>query len=207
MAARAAPRMANPFGRCKTTMRTRRNHDAARSGDGRTRGLGRGRLVRLTRLMLVALVAGVAGARGQTPPEPATGPALSGLELRARIAGNTLHRQGTTLGIGWDWAAYYRPDGRMVARAWWAFGDIEGRGTWRIDDGRWCQFWETVDWSEGGENCYRIYPAGARLYWEHRYGPHTDDWTFAVREGNPFGLGMGDARKDGPPRPDARPRR
>lgn len=133
-------------------------------------------------------------------PQPATGPALSAEGLRGRIVGNTMHRSGTNLGVGWDWAGHYRPDGTMLGRAWWGFGDIDAHGNWRIEGADGCQFWENVDWSEGGWNCYRVYPAGGALFWDHRRGPHVEDWLFDVRPGNAFGLAREEANdgRDGP---------
>lgn len=121
-------------------------------------------------------------------------------ELVATIAGNTLFREGSTLGISWRWAGYYLPERRMVARAWWALGSTEGHGSWRIgEDNQWCQFWHDTDWSKGGENCYRISREGDRLCWNHRSGPHKDDWVFRLLSGDPYDLasraGKGEKRR------------
>jgi len=145
-------------------------------------------------VLLLALWLGAGAAAGQSRPEQATGPALSSAELEETIVGNTLHRTGETLGVEWHWAGHYLPEVRMVGRAWWGFGDIDAHGTWSIDDGLWGQFWENVDWSDGGRNCYRVYPVGERLYWAHRRGPHDEDWLFAVRPGNAFDLEVDRAR-------------
>ncbi len=161
------------------------------AGRARDRPGARRVLRRAAGLLLLALLAagGPGPAGGQGRPGPATGPALSGPELAGHIPGSTLYRRGRRFGVGWQWAGHVRADGTRVGRAWWGFGDMAGHGTWRATaDGRWCQLWHGVGWSEGGENCYRIYPAGEDLFWRHVSGPHEESFRFEMRPGNPFGL-------------------
>jgi hypothetical protein len=113
---------------------------------------------------------------------------LPAAELGEAIVGHTMYDTGRRFGIRWHWAGYYRPDGRAFARAWWGFGEITARGSWTIDDDRWCQFWEDVDWSGGGRNCYRVRRTGDGLRWRHVEGPHAEDHRFERRRGDPFGL-------------------
>jgi hypothetical protein len=118
---------------------------------------------------------------------PAGAP-LAPAELRATLVGHTLYDSGRRLGIRWHWAGFYRPDGRAFARAWWGFGEVTARGRWAIDDGRWCQFWEDVDWSRGGRNCYRVHRTVEGFHWRHVAGPHAEDHRFERRRGDPFDL-------------------
>ncbi len=154
-----------------------------RDGAAGVRGVRRAAAALVAAAGLLAAVDAAA-----TPPPTAGGPALTAAELRTTIVGNTMYREGRRFGIRWHWAGHYRADGTAVARAWWGFGAIAARGRWRIRDGLWCQFWEDVDWSRGGRNCYRVFPAGDDLRWRHVRGPHPKDWRFAVRPGNAFAL-------------------
>jgi len=137
--------------------------------------------------VVAAAMLAAAGAFAQSP-ETSRGSPLSAAELRAEIAGATMHRSGRRFGIRWQWAGYYRGDGRAFARAWWGFGEITATGWWSIEDDLWCQFWENVDWSEGGRNCYRVVAAGEEFFWRHRRGPHREDWRFTRRPGDAFDL-------------------
>jgi hypothetical protein len=144
------------------------------------------------RRYLLAVAVAVAVVAGACLPAAAlarpVGAPLAATELRAAIVGHTLHDSGRRLGVRWHWAGYYRADGRAFARAWWGFGEITATGWWRIDDGRWCQFWEDVDWSRGGRNCYRVHRTADGLRWRHVAGPHAEDHRFERRRGDAFGL-------------------
>jgi hypothetical protein len=137
------------------------------------------------RALLVAVPTWVVASMVRAQPN---GEPLTAEELLAAIVGHTMYRSGRRFGIRWHWAGYYRPDGRAFARAWWGFGEIKARGTWTLDDDRWCQFWEDVDWSKGARNCFRIHRTADGLHWRHVEGPHAEDQRFERRPGDAFAL-------------------
>jgi len=133
--------------------------------------------------LVAGLVLAASAARGEVP-----GAALTAAQLREAVVGHTMYGTGRRFGIRWHWAGFYRADGRAFARVWWGFGEITATGWWRIDDGRWCQFWEEVDWSRGGRNCYRVERTADGVLWRHVEGPHSADHRFERRPGDAFDL-------------------
>ena len=93
---------------------------------------------------------------------------LSGEEIRALIAGNTVTG---SMSSGQDYAEFYAEDGTIHGDGY--------TGSWSIDDHAMC-----FDYGEGG-TCYRVAADGKSITWILE---GEVDGTGVVREGNPMGM-------------------
>lgn len=112
---------------------------------------------------------------------------LSGKEIRQVLTGNTLYETGITDGTKWEFAAYIMEGGKARGRAWWAGGDQEGKGSWRIDENLWCEHWQHDDWAEGKESCQKVYKSGDNLRFIVVRGTGEND-QMVLKQGNPYDL-------------------
>ena len=112
---------------------------------------------------------------------------LSGKEIRQLLTGNTLYETGKSGGTNWEFAAFVMEGGKARGRAWWASGEQQGEGSWRIDGNLWCEHWQRDDWAEGKESCQKVYKRGDNLGFIVVRGSGEND-LMTLKQGNPYDL-------------------
>lgn len=110
-------------------------------------------------------------------------------EIRSAIVGNTLYVTGVNGSTKWEWAAYFRDDGSISARSWWAGGAEKAGGAWKLQGNQYCSQYETKSWGGGELNCYDVIDSDGRIKSVGVSGPDagkTHIWN--ILDGNPHGL-------------------
>ena len=119
--------------------------------------------------------------------ESTAGQRMTSEQLHSAYTGNSVYEKGD----GWEFTAFYRPDGTVQGRAWWDGGERSSPGQWRVtDDGQYCSKWAHQKWGGGEESCFAMFWDQDHVNWVRVSGRMEREITGQTQfhQGNKFNM-------------------